>query len=173
VDGTHPRTRGHATPASTFARGAARLLAGQERHRYRRGEADVARAEALVVAACGLVREPARAVAELCWILPDPAAAEVGLAELLAERIAAQARADAWYDQLDAATARPRSAAPCTRSPATTACHSFATDMLRAGADIVLVSELLGHASLNSTRIYALSTAADRARAVELLRTDH
>jgi integrase/recombinase XerC len=50
--------------------------------------------------------------------------------------------------------------------------HSFATDMLRGGADIVLVSELLGHASLNSTRIYTPSTAADRARAVELLRTD-
>jgi hypothetical protein len=93
-----------ASRASTFARGAARQLAHQDRPRYRRGEADVARAQALVVAACGLVREPARAVTELCWILPDPAAAEVSLAELLAERIAAQARADAWYDQLDATT---------------------------------------------------------------------
>jgi integrase/recombinase XerC len=37
--------------------------------------------------------------------------------------------------------------------------HSFATDMLRAGTEIVLVSELFGHASLNSTRIYTNSTA--------------
>ncbi|MEU4535515.1 hypothetical protein AB0G15_11670 [Streptosporangium sp. NPDC023825] len=36
----------------------------------------------------------------------------------------------------------------------------------RAGADIVLVSESLGHASLNSIRIHTLSTAADRVRAL-------
>jgi integrase/recombinase XerC len=50
--------------------------------------------------------------------------------------------------------------------------HCFATDMLRRGADIVLVSELLGHASLNSTRIYTMPTEADLARAVELLHAD-
>jgi len=50
--------------------------------------------------------------------------------------------------------------------------HTFATDMLRAGADIALVSELLGHATLEATRIYTRPTSADRERAVELLQTD-
>jgi integrase/recombinase XerC len=50
--------------------------------------------------------------------------------------------------------------------------HSFATDMLRGGADIALVSELLGHATLEATRIYTLPTSADRERAVQLLHTD-
>ena len=50
--------------------------------------------------------------------------------------------------------------------------HSFATDMLRGGADIALVSELLGHATLEATRIYTLPTGADRERAVQLLHTD-
>ena len=50
--------------------------------------------------------------------------------------------------------------------------HTFATDMLRAGADLVLVSELLGHGSLEATRTYTRPTDEDRARAVGLLRTD-
>jgi hypothetical protein len=59
-----------------------------------------------VVAACGLVRDPARAIGELCWMLPDPAASEVSLAELLAERVGAQARADAWHARQAAAARR-------------------------------------------------------------------
>jgi len=34
--------------------------------------------------------------------------------------------------------------------------QSFGTDLVRAGTDLVTVAELLGHASLDSTRIYAL-----------------
>jgi site-specific recombinase XerD len=44
--------------------------------------------------------------------------------------------------------------------------HSFATDLIRTGIDIVAVAELLGHASLDSTRIYTLPTDDDLDAAV-------
>ena len=87
-----------AARATTFVRTSRRVLAADApSHRYRRPEADLD-AEALVVAACGLVRDPGRAVVEPVWAPPEQAAAELTLAQLLAERVAAQARATAWRD---------------------------------------------------------------------------
>ena len=45
--------------------------------------------------------------------------------------------------------------------------HTFATRLVRAGVDVVTVAELAGHARLETTRRYALPSAADRERAVE------
>lgn len=50
--------------------------------------------------------------------------------------------------------------------------HTFATQLIRAGTDTVLVAELMGHSSLDTTRRYSLPSAEDRAKAVEALSLD-
>jgi integrase/recombinase XerC len=50
--------------------------------------------------------------------------------------------------------------------------HTFGTDLVRAGTDLVTVAELLGHASLDSTRIYTLPTDDDLDAAVARLTVD-
>ncbi len=47
--------------------------------------------------------------------------------------------------------------------------HTAATMLVRSGVDIVLVAEVLGHSSLETTRRYSLPTEDDRAAALELL----
>jgi len=47
--------------------------------------------------------------------------------------------------------------------------HTAATMLVRSGVDIVLVAEVLGHSSLETTRRYCLPTEDDRAAALELL----
>ncbi len=44
--------------------------------------------------------------------------------------------------------------------------HTFATNLLRNQADIVSIQELLGHESLNTTRIYMHVTPIDKRRAI-------
>lgn len=50
--------------------------------------------------------------------------------------------------------------------------HTFATQLLRGGADPVLVADLLGHASLDTVRTYTQPDDADRERALGLLTAD-
>ncbi|MFI6731431.1 tyrosine-type recombinase/integrase [Nonomuraea sp. NPDC050451] len=50
--------------------------------------------------------------------------------------------------------------------------HTFATQLIRDGKDPILVAELLGHGSLDTTRRYALPTEADKAAALDTLVTD-
>jgi integrase/recombinase XerC len=51
--------------------------------------------------------------------------------------------------------------------------HTFGTQLVRAGVDLVTVAELMGHARLETTRIYTRPTKDDRERALEALITDH
>ncbi|WP_326640327.1 tyrosine-type recombinase/integrase [Streptosporangium sp. NBC_01755] len=51
--------------------------------------------------------------------------------------------------------------------------HTFGTQLVRAGKDLILVAELMGHERLDTTRQYTLPTSADRAAALEALITDH
>jgi integrase/recombinase XerC len=50
--------------------------------------------------------------------------------------------------------------------------HTFVTRLVRSGADVVLVAELAGHRSLETTRLYALPTQEDREAAVQALGVD-
>lgn len=45
--------------------------------------------------------------------------------------------------------------------------HTFVTNLVRSGHDVVLVAELAGHRRLDTTRRYSLPSEADRAAAVQ------
>jgi hypothetical protein len=90
-----------ATRAATFAR-----VAGQVLAREARGFDANDPAALLVVAACGRVRDPGRAVVEQVWTLTEPGAADLTLAEVLTERLDAQAASDAWYLEQDTVVRR-------------------------------------------------------------------
>ncbi len=84
------------TRAVSFLRAAGQVI---EKHRRSADPHD--RAATLVVAACGLVRDPGNAVAQVCWGLPDDSVADLTLAEVLVERAAAKDASDAWLYERD------------------------------------------------------------------------
>jgi integrase/recombinase XerC len=51
--------------------------------------------------------------------------------------------------------------------------HTFATNLVRAGYDLVLVAELLGHARVDTVRIYTLPTEDDIQAAVDAVAVDY
>jgi site-specific recombinase XerD len=50
--------------------------------------------------------------------------------------------------------------------------HTFGTELTRKGVDIATVAELMGHASLETTRLYTRPSTDDMQRAVDLLAAD-
>ena len=48
--------------------------------------------------------------------------------------------------------------------------HLFAAAFYQATRDIVKLADILGHSSINTTRIYLLSTGAEHVRQLERLR---
>ncbi|MGH3238657.1 MAG: tyrosine-type recombinase/integrase, partial [Streptosporangiaceae bacterium] len=50
--------------------------------------------------------------------------------------------------------------------------HTFATTLIRGGTDLVTVADMLGHARLDTVRLYTRPSAADRERALNLLPYD-
>jgi site-specific recombinase XerD len=50
--------------------------------------------------------------------------------------------------------------------------HTFGTELTRSAVDLVTVAELMGHASLETTRLYTRPSEADMQRAVDLLAAD-
>jgi len=74
------------TRAATFVRAAGQVIGQYEDRLPFEDPADV-----LVVAACGHVHNPGRAVTTACWKVPDTAATELTLVDLLGERLDARA----------------------------------------------------------------------------------
>jgi hypothetical protein len=84
------------TRAVSFVRAAGQVIA---KHGQRVDGND--RAAMLVVAACGLVRDPGRAVCEPSWALVDDSTADLTLPEILAERARAKDASDVWLYERD------------------------------------------------------------------------
>ncbi|MBP2324750.1 integrase/recombinase XerD [Kibdelosporangium banguiense] len=101
------------------------------------------------------IGRPALAALDAYLVRARPSLAKRGTpAVFLNQRGGRLSRQSAWQVLKDSAD---RSGVTATVSPHTLR-HSFATHLLEGGADVRVVQELLGHASVTTTQIYTLVT---------------
>jgi integrase/recombinase XerD len=101
------------------------------------------------------VGRPALAALDAYLVRARPSLAKRGTpAVFLNQRGGRLSRQSAWQVLKDAAD---RTGVSAKVSPHTLR-HSFATHLLEGGADVRVVQELLGHASVTTTQIYTLVT---------------
>lgn len=103
------------------------------------------------------------------WLAERPSRPGADSAALFTSRRGARMTTDAIADVVDAIT---RAAGLDDHVTSHVLRHTFGTELTRSGVDIVTVAELMGHASLETTRLYTRPSAADMQRAVDLLSAD-
>jgi site-specific recombinase XerD len=103
------------------------------------------------------------------WLTERPARPGAGSAALFTSSRGTRMTTDAIADVIAAITT---AAGLDDRVTSHVLRHTFGTELTRRGVDIVTVAELMGHASLETTRLYTRPSAADMQRAVDLLTAD-
>jgi len=103
------------------------------------------------------------------WIAERPSRPGADSAALFISVRATRMTTDAIADVIEAIT---RAAGLDDHVTSHVLRHTFGTELTRDGVDIVTVAELMGHASLETTRLYTRPSAADMQRAVDLLSAD-
>jgi len=103
------------------------------------------------------------------WIAERPAKAGADSAALFTSVRGTRMTTDAIADVIEAIT---RSAGLDDHVTSHVLRHTFGTELTRDGVDLVTVAELMGHASLETTRLYTRPSAADMQRAVDRLSAD-
>ena len=103
------------------------------------------------------------------WIAERPSKAGGGSAALFTSVRGTRMTTDAIADVIEAIT---KAAGLDDHVTSHVLRHTFGTELTRDGVDLVTVAELMGHASLETTRLYTRPSAADMQRAVDLLSAD-
>ncbi len=103
------------------------------------------------------------------WLAERPAKSGAGSAALFTSFRGTRMTTDALSDVIDRITS---SAGLDDEVTSHVLRHTFGTELTRDGVDIVTVAELMGHASLETTRLYTRPSTADMQRAVDLLTVD-
>jgi len=103
------------------------------------------------------------------WLAKRPAKPGAGPAALFTSSRGTRMTTDAIADVIAAITA---AAGMDDHVTSHVLRHTFGTELTRRGVDLVTVAELMGHASLETTRLYTRPSTADMQRAVDLLTAD-
>jgi integrase/recombinase XerC len=103
------------------------------------------------------------------WLAERPSKPGADSAALFTSGRGTRMTTDALADVITAVTA---SAALDDHVTSHVLRHTFGAELVRSGVDVVTVAELMGHSSLETTRLYTRPSAADMQRAVDLLSAD-